>query len=321
MNLSVLAGVLCAVGMFLFGIDVMGDGLQKVCGEKMKKILSACTKNRFLGVLTGLAVTGVIQSSSATTVMTVSFIDCGIMTLSQAVGIIMGANIGTTVTSLLIAVNFSAAAPLAVFAGTAMKMFSKKDKVQNAGLIIAGFGLLFVAMSSMSEYLSFFKDSGNADAFVSASSGRIKSILIGFVITAIMQSSSATVGVLQSAAASGLVSTRNAVYILFGQNIGAVIPTLLSTVKTNHEARKAAIVHLLFNIFGTIIFILICEVTPYISMLETIENGSVRISAAHIIFNIVSTIILFPFGDLLAKAADKTDRFFTVSIGDRSEPA
>lgn len=304
MNFKVIAGTVCAVGMFLFGIDLMGSSLEKCCSDKMKKILSACTKTTFTGMLSGLIVTGIIQSSSATTVMAVSFVDSGLISLLQAIGIIMGANIGTTVTSLLIAINFSSVAPLAVFIGTAMKMFSKKEKTQYAGLVIAGFGFLFVAMSSMSEYLSFLKESQSTLNFLSASTGRIASIFIGFVITAIMQSSSATVGVLQSAAASGLVSTQNAIYILFGQNIGAVIPTLLSSVNTSKDAKRVAIVHLLFNTIGTLVFIVICEITPYLVFLDKIENPSLRVSVAHIVFNSLSTALLLPFGKQLAKLSE-----------------
>ena len=307
MGIKLFSGILCAVGMFLFGIDIMGDGLNRTCGEKMKNILAACTKSRLRGMLTGLGVTGVIQSSSATTIMTVTFINSGIMTLSQSVGIIMGANIGTTVTSLLIAINFSAVAPVLVFVGTALKLFSKKERTQNIGLTVTGFGLLFVAMSNMTELLAFFKESEKASELINMCNGRIISIIIGFVITAIMQSSSATVGVLQSACRSGLVTTRNAVYILFGQNIGAVVPTLLSTVKTNREAKRAAFVHLWFNIIGSVIFMLISELTPYLSFLDRIEDGSFRVSAAHIIFNAVSTVILLPFGDKLSEIATKSE--------------
>lgn len=309
MDLKLISGVLCAVGMFLFGIDIMSDGLQKFCGEKMKSILSMCTKNKLLSVLTGFAVTGAIQSSSATTIMAVSFINSNILNLSQAVGIIMGANIGTTVTSLLIAFNFFAIAPVIVFLGTALKLFSKKEKLQNAGLALTGFGLLFVAMSNMTQYLSFFKDTPYANELINMCDKRIISVIIGFIITAVMQSSSATVGVLQTAAKSGLVSTKMAVYILFGQNIGAVVPTLLSTVKTNREAKKAGLLHLWFNIIGSVIFTFICELTPYISLLDKIEDGSFRVSVSHIIFNTLSTAILLPFSDSLAKLSDKSENF------------
>ena len=308
MDLKLLSGVICAVGMFLFGIDIMGDGLRKVCGEKMKNVLSVCTKSRLRSVLTGLLVTGTIQSSSATTIMTVSFINSGIMTLSEAVGIIMGANIGTTVTSLLIAFNFSAVAPIFVILGTALKLFSKKEKTQNIGLTVAGFGLLFVAMSSITEYLSFFKDSGMADGFILSSTTRLKSLIIGIVMTAVMQSSSATVGVLQGACLSGMVSTKNAIYILLGQNIGAVAPTLLSSVKTNIQAKSAAMVHFWFNSIGSIVFVFIIELTPYVHFLNTIENGSFRVSFAHIFFNTASTIMLYPFADNLSNIATKSTK-------------
>lgn len=304
MPVKIIAGILCSVGMFLFGIDIIGDGLSLVCGEKMKSILSTCTKSRLTGVLTGFLVTAVIQSSCAATVMAVSFVESGVLSLSGSVGIIMGANIGTTVTSLLLAVNFSHIAPLAVFIGTVIKMFCKKEKLKNIGLIICGFGLLFVAMSSMSEYLNYFKESGKAEAVLAASQGKIQNILIGFLVTAIMQSSSATIGILQSASLSGLISLEGALYILFGQNIGAVVPTLLSSLKAGKQAKKAAVIHLLFNVMGTGVFILISNLTPYVFLLEKIENKSLAISVAHIIFNVGSTALLFPFGKQVERLSE-----------------
>lgn len=308
MNIQLVAGIVCSVGMFLFGIDLMGDALEKCCGEKMKHFLSVCTKTPFSGMLSGLIVTGIIQSSSATTVMAVSFVDSGLMSLFQAVGIVMGANIGTTVTSLLIAINFSAFAPVAVFIGTFMKMFCKAEKKKQIGLVIAGFGFLFVAMSSMSEYLSFLKNSQASATLLASSTGRIVSLVAGFIITAIMQSSSATVGVLQSAAASGLVSMHNALYILFGQNIGAVVPALLSAVNSKKDAKRVAVIHFLFNTFGTLIFMVISEITPYCSLLEKIESPSMAVSVAHIVFNAVTTAVLLPFGKRLVIMSEKIIR-------------
>lgn len=309
MPLKIIAGILCAIGMFLFGIDIIGDGIAHACGDKMKTLLAVFTKNKFTGVLTGFIVTAVIQSSSATTVMAVNFVENNLLSFSKSVGIIMGANIGTTVTSLLLAVNFSHIAPLAVFIGTGLKMFSKKERNRNIGLIICGFGLIFVAMSSMSEYMAYFKESGKAEAVISVLDGRLQSILVGFLITAIMQSSSATIGVLQSATASGLISLQSAVFVLFGQNIGAVVPTLLSSLKGGKQAKKTAVLHLLFNVFGTALFVLISVFTPYIHLLEKIPDLSLSVSVSHVVFNVVSTAVLFPFSDRLESICDKIVEF------------
>lgn len=308
MNSNVISGLICSIGMFLFGIETMGDAVKSLDSGKLKEIIRRMTKNKFTAVLSGSAVTGLIQSSCAVSVMTTQLVACGAMTTEQSVGVIMGANIGTTVTSLLIAVNFSAFAPPAVLAGVMMKMFSKSRQVQSLGLAISGFGLLFAAMSLMSEYMSFFKES--AAAVMLLENGRIKSFLLGLVITAVMQSSSATVGLLQSAAKSGLIPMKNALYILYGQNIGAVFPTLLANVKSEPAAKRTALIHLFFNIFGTGIFIFITELFPYARLLGEIEDGYFRISLAHIIFNAVSTAALLPFSKSLIKAAERTERFF-----------
>ncbi len=305
MPLKTVAGILCAIGMFLFGIDIIGDGISLACGDKMKSLLAVFTKNRFTGVLTGFIVTAVIQSSSATTVMAVNFVENNLLSFSKSVGIIMGANIGTTVTSLLLAVNFSHIAPLAVFFGAGLKMFSKKEKLRNTGLIICGFGLIFVAMSSMGEYMTYFKESGKAEAVISVLDGKLQCILTGFLITAIMQSSSATIGVLQSAASSGLISLQSAVFVLFGQNIGAVVPTLLSSIKCEKQAKKTAVLHLLFNVFGTALFVFISIFTPYIHLLEKIPDLSLAVSVSHIVFNVISTAFLLPFGNVLEFICEK----------------
>lgn len=304
-ELNTFFGMLCSVGMFLFGMNIIGEGLTKACGEKMKNILSALTKNNLTGVFTGFAVTAAIQSSCATTVMVVNFIDGGLLTLSQSVGIIMGANIGTTVTSLLLAVNFSAFAPIAVLAGALIKLFFKSEKLNNIGLAVCGFGLIFVSMGSLESYLELLRQNGNFDLMMFSSASHFKLIFIGFIITALLQSSSATVGLLQSAALSSIIGLNSAVYILFGQNIGAVVPTLFSCIKANSEAKKAAVVHLLFNMIGTGIFILISEFTPYISLLERIDDKSLAVSVAHMIFNVGSTLMLLPFSKVIAAASEK----------------
>lgn len=283
----------------------MSEHTEKAFGEKLSRTLGILTKNRFTGMLTGLAVTGIIQSSSATTVMTVSFVSAGIMTLSQAVGIVMGANIGTTVTSLLIAFNFSQLAPLAVFSGVAVRIFAKKEKTRHMCFLVVGFGLLFLGMNTMSLSFAHLKDSEGFLGFVSACEGKIPCIFTGIIMTAILQSSSATVGILQSLALSGIVPAKSAMYIIFGQNIGAVIPTMLSSAGASKEAKQVGIIHLLFNLIGTLFFFILFEIIPFPSFISFLGNESMQVSFMHIAFNVLSTVLLMPFGDLLIKMSDR----------------
>lgn len=297
--------LLCGIGLFLYGISLMSEHTERAFGEKLTHTLGILTKNRFTGMLTGLAVTGIIQSSSAATVMTVSFVSAGIMTLSQAVGIVMGANIGTTVTSLLIAFNFSALAPLSVFFGVAVRLFTKKERLRHLCALVIGFGLLFIGMNTMSLAFSHLKDSAAFIGFVSACKGKISCILTGFIMTAILQSSSATVGILQALALSGIVPVQSALYIIFGQNIGAVIPTVLSSVGTSKNAKQVSIIHLLFNLIGTVLFFLLFEIMPFPSFIYKLGNPSMQVSFMHIAFNVLSTVTLMPFGDLLIKMSER----------------
>ncbi len=303
-----IINLLCGIGLFLCGITLMSEHTEKAFGEKLKHTLGILTKNRFTGMLTGLAVTGLIQSSSATTVMTVSFVGAGLMSLSQAVGIVMGANIGTTVTSLLIAFNFSAIAPIAIFLGIAVKIFSKKERTSHVCFLVIGFGLLFLGMNTMSMSFSYLKDNEAFLNFVSACEGKTPCILTGFIMTAILQSSSATVGILQALALSGIVSTESALYIIFGQNIGAVIPTMLSAIGAAKEAKQVGIIHLLFNLIGTVFFFLLFELLPFPSFIYRIGNPSMQVSFMHIAFNVLSTVLLLPFGNLLITMSNKLCR-------------
>lgn len=283
----------------------MGEHTEKAFGEGLKHTLGVLTKNRFTGMLTGLAVTGIIQSSSATTVMTVSFVSSGIMTLSQAVGIVMGANIGTTVTSLLIAFNFSAVAPLFVFLSVAAKLFAKKERTRHLCFVFIGFGLLFLGMNTMSMSFAHLKESDAFLGLVSACSSKIYCISAGIIMTAILQSSSATVGILQALALSGIVDIQSALYIIFGQNIGAVVPTMLSSAGASRQAKQVGIIHLLFNVIGTVFFFLLFEIVPFPSFIKIIGNESMQVSFIHIAFNVLSTVLLLPFGDLLIKMSER----------------
>ena len=290
--------------MFLYGISAMGEGLEYAAGSKMKKILGALTKNKFLAVLMGTIVTALIQSSSATTVMVVGFVNAGLMTLAQAVGVIMGANIGTTVTSVLIAMDLSMIAPVALFVGVFVMLFVKKDFIKHIAQTIAGFGMLFWGLDTMSVAMEPLRDSEVFVYFMTNYSNPLVGILIGLVLTAVIQSSSASIGILQALAVQGLVPIEFAVYILLGQNIGTCVTALLSAAGSKTNSKRTAVMHLLFNVLGTVIFLLITAFTPYTTLLGKLsDNVSVQISVAHIIFNVVSTIILFPFANWIIKMA------------------
>ena len=304
MTITHLLSFFAGIGLFLYGISAMGEGLEYAAGSKMKKILGALTKNRLLAVLMGTLVTALIQSSSATTVMVVGFVNAGLMNLAQAVGVIMGANIGTTVTSVLIAMDLSMIAPVALFLGVFVMLFVKKDFIKHIAQTIAGFGMLFWGLDTMSAAMEPLRDSEVFVYFMTNYSNPVVGILIGVVITAVIQSSSASIGILQALAVQGLVPIDFAIYILLGQNIGTCVTAMLSSVGAKTNSRRTAVMHLLFNIFGTIIFLIITAFTPYTSLLERIsDNVSVQISAAHIIFNVVSTVLLFPFANWIIKMA------------------
>lgn len=304
MTITHLLSFLAGIGLFLYGISAMGEGLEYAAGSKMKKILGALTKNRFLAVIMGALVTALIQSSSATTVMVVGFVNAGLMNLAQAVGVIMGANIGTTVTSVLIALDLSDIAPIALFLGVFVMLFVKKDIIKHVGQTVAGFGMLFLGMDTMSTAMEPLRDSEVFVYFMTNYSNPVVGILIGLVLTAVIQSSSASIGILQALAVQGLVPIEFAVYILLGQNIGTCVTALLSSAGTKTNSKRTAVMHLLFNVFGSILFLLITAFTPYTSLLERIsDNVSVQISAAHIIFNVVNTIVLFPFANWIIKMA------------------
>lgn len=288
------------VGLFLYGIKIMGQGLEMAAGSKLKSMLDKVTSNKFMAVLIGVVITALIQSSSATTVMVVGFVNAGLMNLVQATGVIMGANIGTTVTSVLIALKLSDLAPLFIFGGAILLVFAKKKFLTHIGEILAGFGLLFMGMDVMSSAMEPLRDSQFFFDFMVKANNPVVGILVGLVFTAVIQSSSASIGILQALAIKGLVPIEFAVFVLFGQNIGTVVTALLSSAGSKTNSKRAAIIHLLFNVFGTAIFVLITLFTPYVDLLKMISDDTVvQISAAHIIFNVVSTVILFPFANKL----------------------
>ena len=302
-NILSMAG---GLGLFLFGIRTMGDGLENAAGAKLKRMLEVLNGNRFLAVLVGFVVTAIIQSSTATTVMVVGFVNAGMMSLAQAVGVIMGANIGTTVTSLLIALNFSSVAAAAVLVGVILMLASKKTVVKNLGAIFTGFGLLFLGIDMMSDSMAPLRESaGFMNFIVTVSESPLRplfGIILGIVMTAVLQSSSASVGVLQTLAMQGLVPLKFSVFVLFGQNIGTCLTALFSTVGAKKNSKRAAVIHLLFNLIGTGIFILIALLAPYVEWIEKLSpDPMAQIAISHIVFNIISTVIMFPFANVLVK--------------------
>ena len=306
MKATDLISLLGGLSLFLYGMQMMSNGLEAAAGNKMKRILERLTANRILGVLVGAGITAVIQSSSATTVMVVGFVNSGMMTLQQAVWIIMGANIGTTITGQLIALDIGAIAPLFAFIGVAMIVFLKKEKLHHFGKIIAGLGILFIGMDMMSAAMMPLRESEAFISLMTQFSNPVLGILAGAIFTAIIQSSSASVGILQVLASSGVIGLPQAVYVLFGQNIGTCITAVLAAIGTSRNAKRTTIIHLSFNIIGTIVFTIICMVTPFVSLMEGLTpNVSAQIANTHTIFNITTTLLLLPFGTQLAKMATK----------------
>ena len=308
-NLFLFAG---GLGMFLYGMHSMSDGIQKSAGKKMQELLGILTNNRFMGVLVGTLVTAIIQSSGATTVMVVGFVNAGIMSLGQAVGVIMGANIGTCITSWIVslgqlgdsfkAVSPSLYAPLLVGIGAFFIMFSKKPKKQTIGEIVIGLGLLFIGLDFMKSAAAAYTDLPIfTQAFILFGNNPFLGIGIGILVTAIMQSSSASVGVLQTLASmGGVVTTSSAVYIGLGSNIGSCVTALLSSIGASRNAKRAAMIHLTFNVIGvtifTTVFFVFFKLMPDYG---TAGINSVGISIFHTGFSIARTILMFPFADKL----------------------
>lgn len=305
MTLDNILTLLGGLGLFLYGMKLMGESLELVAGSRIKEMAERLTTNKYMGAILGFAVTAVIQSSSATTVMVVGFVNAGIMDLGQAVGIIMGANVGTTVTGLITAINFMAIAPVAVFAGVAMIMFSKKSNSKHIGQIIAGFGILFVGMTTMSEAMKPLGESTLFSDIITNFQNPFIGLLAGMVFTAVIQSSSATVGVLQSLALSGVIDLKSVVFVIFGLNIGTCVTAMLSSIGTNRTARRTAVVHLLFNVLGSLLFTLITIVTPFTQLIMYLspENVLLQIFLVHIIFNVLTTVALLPLSGGLIRLA------------------
>ena len=305
------------LGMFLYGMNIMADGLQKAAGGRMKRMLGYITNNRILGILLGALITAIIQSSSATTVMVVGFVNAGILTLSQAVGVIMGANIGTTITAWIVSMSEWGEvmkpeffAPVLIGIGAFILLFAKKEKRREAGGILVGFGLLFIGLSFMSGAIKPYRDAPVfAQIFTTLGSNPLFGILAGMAVTAIIQSSSASVGILQTLAMNGVVTWNSAVYITLGQNIGTCVTALLASMGAHKTAKRAAVIHLMFNVLGAVLF-----AVPMFILFRL--NGawassaisSTQISMFHTVFNVANTVILFPFAGKLVALSEKIVR-------------
>ena len=305
MNIENLLSLIGGLGLFLYGMTVMGESIEKAAGAKMRSFLDFFTKNRFIGMLFGMLFCAIVQSSSATTVMVVSFVNAGLMNLVQAAGVIMGANVGTTITSQLVAFNLSQAAPVFLMLGVIVTMFCKNNKVKQIGEVVLGFGVLFMGLSLMSGSMEGMKESPFVVELLHGINNPFLGILIGFVITAIIQSSSVTVSIVLLMAQQGLLPLWICFYIILGCNIGSCTTALLASISGNKDAKRAAMIHFLFNVMGTIVTAAILLVGE-----SWVEAGIRRISGdnigrcvanAHTFFKVFQVIILFPFAKWIVK--------------------
>ncbi len=305
--MDIVIGLMGGLGLFLYGMNLMGDGLQKSAGAKLKKIIELLTSNVIMGVLVGMLVTMVIQSSSATTVMVVGFVNAGIMSLTQAIGVIMGANIGTTITAQLVSLDVDFLAPISLGIGIVIYMFAKKSKTRHIAEILLGFGILFTGMEFMKDAVSPLKEyEGFTNMLLSFGSNPILGVLMGFAITAIVQSSSASMGMLIALASEGLIPITAALPILYGENIGTCVTSLISSIGATKNARRAAVMHLTFNLIGSLIFMFILS-GPIVKLVTYIDpdNTARQIANAHTLFNVINVLILLPFNKLIVKLAIK----------------
>ncbi|GLB29056.1 Na/Pi cotransporter [Lacrimispora amygdalina] len=312
-DISSLFGFIGGLGLFLYGMNTMADGMQKSAGSRMSQFLGMLTNNRFMAVLLGALITAIIQSSGATTVMVVGFVSAGVLNLTQAVGVIMGANIGTTITAWIVSMNqlgdaFSICqpsflAPLLVGIGAVLLLFAKKQKTKTAGEILVGLGMLFIGLDFMSGAISPYTDAPVfSEAFRILGNNPLLGMIIGALVTALLQSSSASVGILQTLAMNGVVTTNAAIFITLGQNIGSCVTALISSIGSSRTAKRAAVIHLSFNIIGSTLFG-IASFLIFIAMPHIAAHNitAVQISVFHTVFNLTNTCILFPFANQLVK--------------------
>lgn len=328
---EIILGLMGGLGLFLYGMRLMSDSLEKAAGAKMRSILEFFTKTPLRGILVGTLFTAIIQSSSAATVMVVSFVNSGLMDLYQAAGVIMGANIGTTITSQLIAFNLSELAPVIIMAGIIMLMFCKKTKVQRTGEVLLGFGILFMGLNAMSTSMAVLKESPKVVEIMGSLDSHFLALLVGMVVTAVLQSSSATVGIILLLANQGLLDMRICFFIILGCNIGACVSALLAGLGGKRDAKRAALIHLLFNVIGTIIMYVVISVglEPITGFIENISghNPGREVANTHTLIKIVEVLMLAPFNRQLVKLTGffvkreekkETDGYGLLYIGEKS---
>ena len=310
---SIIIPFVGGLGMFIYGMQIMASGLENAAGNRMKSLLEALTRNKLMGVLLGAFITAVIQSSSATTVMVVGFVNAGIMNLTQAMGVIMGANIGTTITGWLVSAGEwaeflkpSTLAPIAIAVGVVVMLTGKRKTSKDVASIVVGFGLLFVGIDTMSGAVSPLKEvPAFTNLFITLGGNPILGILVGAGVTAIIQSSSASVGILQSLAGAGMIPFNAAIYIIMGQNIGTCVTAMMSSVGAKKNAKTAALMHLLFNVIGTVLFS-VAAIAFFTIVNPAWGRGMIsqtQISTVHTAFNIATTVLLFPLSGLIIKLA------------------
>lgn len=328
--MTIVLGLIGGLGLFLYGMKLMSDGLEKAAGAKLRNILEFFTKNKFSGMLVGIFFTAIIQSSSASTVMVVSFVNAGLMNLYQAAGIIFGANIGTTVTSQLVAFDLSEIAPLFLMGGVIMVMFMKNPTIKKAGEVVLGFGILFTGLTTMSSSMSVLRDSPSIVNILGNLTSPLFGVLVGFIITAILQSSSVTVSIVLLMAVQGLLPLEICFFIILGCNMGSCVSALLASLGGKKNAKRAALIHFLFNVIGSaILFVLLLFLKDVLAdQLLQFSGGNVgrAVANAHTSFKIFQVVILFPFSNLLVKLTylfvkgedDKVTKHELKYIGDKS---
>ncbi|MDO5037732.1 MAG: Na/Pi cotransporter family protein [Tissierellia bacterium] len=304
--MTIILPLLGGLGLFIYGMNLMGDGLEKSAGDRLRSIIEKLTTNRLLGLLVGTLVTMVVQSSSATTVMVIGFVNAGIMNLNQAVGVIMGANIGTTVTGQLIALNLKDYAPIAVALGVFALVLAKNNHRKHRAQILVGFGILFIGLDMMSKGLAPLADKPWFSSFLLQLQNPLLATLAGFAMTTALQSSSASIGILQALASQGLIGLDLAFPILFGDNIGTTTTSLISSIGANTTAKRAALLHFIFNVIGTILFMAILRWPVQRLVLAISPSNSMRqIANAHTLFNLINVLIQLPFAHLLVNLVEK----------------
>lgn len=313
-NFEIFTGIFGGLGLFLYGMNLMSDGLESIAGDKLKRILEKITSNRVMGVFVGTIVTAIIQSSSATTVMVVSFVNAGLMSLAQATGVILGSNIGTTITAQMVSFKLEVIAPIFIGLGVIVAMISKKEKVREVAYIAVGFGVLFLGMGMMSESMKPVSDLPIfKDFIISVGNNPLLGVFVGVVMTAILQSSSATTSILVGLASTGTITMSVAFPMVLGCNIGTCITAIIASLTANRTAKKAALLHLLFKIFGTVLFLpFASQVVNLVGMLTPNDIGR-QVANAHTIFNIVITIVMLPVASYMVKLVDRI-------IPDHEEP-